>query len=206
MTSTRPVNRIEPAILAVDARIYAEAAPIYYGENTFRFADTYDLSVFLAQTERRSAKMVRKIVFAFDVKFSFSRPEHTGNWNGASETFKFFDKFKGLEELEIMVDERRLVTHQCRNLPYLRRWWPGKEIPRQLNLKVLTTCSMDTLRKMRGIPKVTFVGGEKLNNRPWDGPIPGGILETVVAQEMMSPSCGRIPRYLCTRRMTQIFC
>ena len=169
-----------------DVDIYEEAAPIYYRENSFRFCDTCELMRFVEIMEKRSAQLVRKITFAYDVKHSSYPSWDGGYFTEASQAFRRLHNFTGLEDLDIIVDEARLVKYQCSQSKDLRRFEPEQEIPRQLNLKVLTVCGMDSLRELHGIRKVTFIDGAKAGNRTWGGPIPGGILDSVVAPEMMS--------------------
>jgi hypothetical protein len=103
----------------------------------------------------------------------------------------------GLEGITIGIDEAEMVRDVATTIPGIPVVdFPTAAIDEQLNLLVLRYWGMDDLRKIR-IPRVLFTSfsmGDRAPHRRWylfrdhvSGPIPGGILQTVVAREMMGP-------------------
>ncbi|KAF2002003.1 hypothetical protein P154DRAFT_521444 [Amniculicola lignicola CBS 123094] len=92
-----------------------------------------------------------------------------------------------LEELEIGIYEAVLLRDQCSvNHGYIKVLMCPPNIDKQLNMAILRSEGLQRLMAIK-IPKVTFIpysrdGADTAST----GPIPGGILETVVAKAMMT--------------------
>lgn len=162
---------------------------ILYGENTFYFDDCETFSRFL-RLHPRAPRLFRKIII-----------DHVINSDSTSYSFDalahVLEQCQGLEEVEIGVDESSLVKLlQKQRKDIGERGFlllAPDSLDHQMNLIILP--AVRHLRTL-GIPKVTFTSTHKEilwwhaknwpnERRPPCGPIAGGVLDKVVAPEMM---------------------
>ena len=168
------VRYLRPKLDAIPSAIRDVARKAFYEQNTFHVSNTRGW--YNTQVENDVAKLIRKIGFFGDL-----------DWIARN-----LPKFKQLEELEIGVDEAHLVESEARPADgYQPQVLRLQDIPYGLNLIVLRNRAVQKLRQLR-VPKVRFthmfhVGSSSsdLDKKRTTGPIPGGVLETIVAREMM---------------------
>ncbi|KAF2793885.1 hypothetical protein K505DRAFT_305038 [Melanomma pulvis-pyrius CBS 109.77] len=161
---------------------------VYFSENTFYFARGIDFERWTLYN-KESAKLLRKIGVDFI-------------WDSRLDWIRLgFKRCTGLREVNMGIDEVQLVKTFLRTRdgfqPVDMR---PQDITPQLNLLALRANHMDKLRRLR-VPKITFTpyihGSQGSTSNQISiasrttGPIPGGVLETVVAKEIMqAPEVG----------------
>ncbi|KAK3075013.1 hypothetical protein LTR53_002048 [Teratosphaeriaceae sp. CCFEE 6253] len=167
-------SRSCPPILTLSKKIDKEAAPFYYAANSFVCANSW--ANLICCSWPRHLKLVRKI---------------TTNWESEYATLHFgrLARLKGLVELRIRVDERRLLSRAL-TPSELRRVDLDNATPQQ-QLAVYRTPGMAGLLKLCGnfakIESVEFVKMTQAGRIvEASGPYPGGVLETQVAPRLMS--------------------
>ncbi|OCK84070.1 hypothetical protein K432DRAFT_463249 [Lepidopterella palustris CBS 459.81] len=178
------VNIPLPKLLLTDQRISEEAKPIYFAENHFRLPGLRGLYTFLRSLKPAEARHIRQISFDYHGPY-------------ATEAFTLLKKLQSLEKLTIGVSETYFVRDKCHIQDGYRTCCMRPcDIPLHLNMLVLRHTGMDALRQLWGINSVKFtVWLKPQETHSWDiswkyqpsGPIPGGVLQTVVAKEMMRP-------------------
>jgi hypothetical protein len=114
---------------------------------------------------------------------------------------KTLERFAQLQEVEMSVQEAQIVRDESSPREgYRDQLLRPQDVPFELNRLVLRNEGVQALRKLR-FPKVCFVSHEDCEptgtvTRAVTGPIPGGVLETIVAPEMMGlalPAVGPLP-------------
>ncbi|KAF2642533.1 hypothetical protein P280DRAFT_547994 [Massarina eburnea CBS 473.64] len=116
--------------------------------------------------------------FHFARKISVDEPKHGAEFSALA---KFLQTHTLIQELEIGVDELQM------------------DVSLTLNRVVLRRKGMDKLREVY-VPQVKFTRlmhgslGPKRILAVCSGPIPGGVLETIVAKDMMTPSSEKLPQ------------
>jgi hypothetical protein len=132
---------------------------------------------------REAATLLRRVGVDFTQHY---------NLNWIQESFK---RCTGLQELRVGIDEVALVTDMLRPaMGFKRIEMRPHDVTPQLNLLVLRANHMDKLRQIR-VPKMIFTpmihGSRGRANiasiERATGPIRGGVLEKVVAKEIMQP-------------------
>jgi hypothetical protein len=157
---------------------------IYFSENTFYFSGGTEFANWTYQN-KKSASLLRKIGVDFVRHYNVT-------W--IQDCFK---RCTGLQELSIGIDELALVKDMLRpGMGFQRMDMRPQDVTPQLNLLVLRANHMDKLRQIR-VPKMRFtplIHGSRSGTtaqlaivKRTTGPIRGGILEKVVAREIMQP-------------------
>jgi hypothetical protein len=155
---------------------------IYFSENTFYFSGGMDFANWTFQN-REAASLLRRVGVDFTQHYNLT-------W--IQESFR---RCTGLQELRIGIDEVALLTDMLRPARGFKRIdMRPRDVTPQLNLLVLRANHMDKLRQIR-VPKMTFTpmihGSRGRTNlasiKRTTGPIRGGVLEKVVAKEIMQP-------------------
>ncbi|KAK5152789.1 hypothetical protein LTR04_006318 [Oleoguttula sp. CCFEE 6159] len=165
-------KRRMPAILKAHKFIAKEAAHIYYSENDFHMNASADVISFMRGTDVKHSPLIKRLTFNYGDK-------------QATKAFGVLQRLKGLDELRIGVDERKMVVEVWAESLHLM-WSRGEEITPQINLKVLLFTGMDALRELKHIRLVEFIRDTRSAAGVLSGPIPGGVLETMVAPCMMA--------------------
>ncbi|TKA75452.1 hypothetical protein B0A49_05709 [Cryomyces minteri] len=160
------------AILKAHKFIAKEAAHIYYSENNFHMNVSADVISFVRGTDVKHSSLIKRLTFNYGDE-------------QATKAFRILRRLKELDELCIGVDERAMVAKVWAENIRLR-WYEGDEITPQINLKVLLFTGMDALREIKHIRLVKFVRDTRSAPDVVSGPIPGGVLETMVAPCMMA--------------------
>lgn len=165
-----------PPLLSVSSKIEKEAAPIYYGENHFDLGDIGPLHQdckILTITWRRHLKFVRKITCTW-AKF-------LDNWGGygmIGENWKRLSKLKGLEELNIRVDEADLLKFMAVGREVRQRGVHVMSPTPQQQLAILRFPGIAGLLSIQQVKNVKFIERVDENGKKYGGPIAGGALET----------------------------
>jgi len=167
---------LQPKLAALPSAIRTVARKAFYQQNTFHFSSVYYLwGAFDGAYE--IANLVRKI----------------GIDDRLGSVAEDLAKCTHLKEVEIGVDEAQIVfTNALPKDGYQSQRLRPQDIPYGLNMVVLRDRGVQAIRQLR-IPKVRFtplnhVRSEDLNGSRNIGPIPGGVLETIIAREMMGPT------------------
>ena len=170
---SRDASKTIPALLQVSDRADEEAAPIYYGENHFTFdgLETYNIT---AGVDAKYIRLIRKMTLDWNpgVRYSTYRV-----W--------MIQDFKGLQELNIKVDERRMV-HYALSRRDKRQDYPLKAkgaYTAQEQLAIFRTPGVTDLLHLQRIPTVNFL--RRMDSE--SGPIPGGILLTRILPKLIAP-------------------
>ncbi|KAL1598961.1 hypothetical protein SLS60_008106 [Paraconiothyrium brasiliense] len=156
---------------------------IYFPENLFHFDNQSRLHSLLSN--RKESRNMRRV--GVDLK----------NLDNAVPSLRTFARDLGLlqqlRELEIGVNEAQMVQAMCQADPgYSAVLMRPQDIPGTMNKLVLRMRGLKHLQRTL-VPKVSFTGWiHKDNPEPYysrcTGPIPGGVLETIVASSMMRQS------------------
>ncbi|KAI7171526.1 hypothetical protein D0869_12213 [Hortaea werneckii] len=165
-------GRRMPALLQVSRRIEKEAAPFFYAENDWEFKSLADITDFAALSWPRHRHLIRRLTV-------------TWSWRafGASECFRSLAVMKNLEELFIRVDEQEMLLKMLKKSNFHQTLVYDPQSTPQQNLTVLRHPGVVGLLKLR-IPKVRFI--ELVDDGDMrGGPIPGGVLETIIAPKVM---------------------
>ncbi|KAF2678320.1 hypothetical protein K458DRAFT_409060 [Lentithecium fluviatile CBS 122367] len=167
---------LPPKLASIPRPIQDIARKVFYEQNTFHFAEGYALSGLIVNQD--IAKSLRKI--GVDGHCDLGR------------IAKGLTLCTNLQEVEIGVDEALLVQFESlpKNGHQVQRLRP-QDISFELNRLVLRASGVQALRRLR-FPKVRFTplihsATVSLDKRRNTGPVPGGVLETIVAKEMMGP-------------------
>ncbi|KAF2471841.1 uncharacterized protein BDR25DRAFT_354349 [Lindgomyces ingoldianus] len=168
-----------PEVIHTDPRLTNMGMRIYFSENTFHFKYPEILEDF-ASKNKKATKVIRKLGLDLDSKFLI-------------RVVSWLKPFENLNELTIGINERSLVEYMSNTSEGFQKCeMHPQDISFQLNLLVLRVPGMDALRAVR-VPKVTFTPlihgskDDKVYALRTTGPIPVGVLDTIVAKEMMRP-------------------
>lgn len=173
-----PWRKESPSLLRVSDKMDREAAPIYYGENHFVYRHL-NIAVMIYFAAPRHVRLIKRI---------------TCDWNpdvnGVSYAFEAIARLKGLEELNIRVDERKMVfAGICKRDVRQRYSHPSEkdEYSAQEQLAIYRYPGMSGLLSLRGIPTLNFLKRMNAANKEIGGPIPNGVLLTQVLPKVTSP-------------------
>ncbi|KAF2248018.1 hypothetical protein BU26DRAFT_565437 [Trematosphaeria pertusa] len=172
-------EKLNSILMVLPEPLRNNAWEMHLRENMFHFADEYQLHSLVFRNPK-DASLLCKISVDFDCPLD------------AMDTMLADDlaQCTGLEALEIGADEALLVCEASRrDKGYQEVRMRPQDIGFALNLLVLRLRGIRKLRQLH-IPKVTFTprthgGHDNSYRRRTTGPIPGGVLETVVARDMM---------------------
>lgn len=171
-----------PALFTISARAETEAAGIYYGENHFDVGVVLNVLDLGGIVPRRHLPLVKRI---------------TCNWDGPlpGEGFRYIaGRLKGLEELNIRVDEALMVRCQMSRHNRPRAVFIDKPTPQQ-QLSIVRSSGYADLLKISGVQHVRFIGmgpGWPTSIVKSNGPIPGGFLETHVLPKLKGVARGYV--------------
>lgn len=189
----RRQKRFMPPICHVSKKIEKEAAPIYYGENTFEFPHLTQLSCFLAESILRHQKYIRRIGFKYECSA----------WDGCAALRKV-GRLKGLELLTIRLNERSMISSMVARHSGSTEWVDDGAPTPQQQMKLLRFPAMSALLTISGIPEVRLLKLHDTCSDKVDGPVPGGFFETnVVAQLTSAPKGRTISRCVVSREELQ---
>jgi hypothetical protein len=157
---------------------------IYFSENTFYFSGGTEFANWTHQN-KEGASLLRKMGVDFVRHYNLT-------W--IQDGFK---RCIGLQELSVGIDELALVKDMLRpGMGFQRMDMRPRDVTPQLNLLVLRANHMDKLRQIR-VPRMKFtplVHGSRIGTtaqlaivKRTTGPIRGGVLEKIVAREIMQP-------------------
>ena len=173
-------KRCTPPICELSRQAEKEAAPIYYGENSFKFGNgsledgSYSgIFRFMMSTRPRHVRLIRSVIF-----------DWTSYGGSAQETFHEIRRMKGLQELNIRVDEQAMVNRTL-SARYHRQDYDCKDPSPQQQLTILRHPGMTGLLSLSGIPSVRFTKKTRAGGAEYGGPIAGSILETQIAPRLM---------------------
>lgn len=161
-------------ILAVSKKIESEAAPIYYGENHFKFEPVLTICGMRSRTYLRHFRLIRRVTCA---------------WEGyaAHEGFAAIAKIKNLQELYIRVDEA-LMTRLAGGSRIRGRWGVGlsdKDPSPQEQLAIRRFPGYTKLLEISGVAHVEFIKTVNWRKEEVGGPVNGGFLQTEVLPKLM---------------------
>ncbi|PIA94454.1 hypothetical protein CB0940_08108 [Cercospora beticola] len=167
-----------PALLRLSDRADREAAPIYFGENCFKFPSLSTGNIMFS-LDKRHARLVKRIDCDWDP--------------AATLTGFFFDQIasiKGLQELNLRVDEQAMVHSALCKRDIRQRYRLKDTFSAQEQLAIYRFPGMCSLVSLRGIPTVNFMKRTNPADKTKDfgGPIPGGVLLTQVAPLIARPA------------------
>ncbi|KAI5362462.1 hypothetical protein Slin15195_G061190 [Septoria linicola] len=167
-----------PPLLKVSKRTEKEAASIYYGENRFelRGMEAYWLTEW---TCPRHYRLIRRVSCDWDPE------EKSMSWH-----FESLAKLKGLVELNMRVDEGKMVDKCLESRGGPRRWNDSRDdqgYTAQEQLAIYRFPGMLGLLSLKGINAVNFVKRLDRNRHEIGGPIPGGVLLTRVLPQITAP-------------------
>lgn len=162
-----------PAILKVSKKIEKEAAAFYCSRNHFQLPHML-VEQLNYTTYPRHRKLIRQITCSWT---------HAGY---ASSGFRTLANFKGLEELNIRVDEKAMIRCMCYSRDKHHRSGDEEPTPQQ-QLTVLRYPGMAALLSLSGISQVHFIKLLDNEKNETGGPIPGGVLETQVRSKITAP-------------------
>lgn len=172
--------RTMPCLMQVSRRLELEALGIFLGENSFVMS-LRDMSIWKYWMPRRHYNQIRSVV----VKdwWSFG--------NMCDESFRMLGSMRSLESLSVRVDEQEALRSYLESTAKLFdiKWHNSLGYGPQVQLNVLRFEGIRGLRSLRGLRHVEFlpVDPEAEEEVPGDfGPIPGGLLDTVIKKEMMA--------------------
>jgi len=158
-------------------------ATVYYGENMFDFRTPAEIFHFKWITKLRHLRLIRRV---------------TCDWNGtskyATEVFRVLGQMKSLEELVIRTEEKNMLRQLLYSKKRYQRVGLDDPSPQQ-QLLILQFPGMLGLLSLSGIRSVRFAVMLNAKGEESGGPIPGGVLETLVAPRLMGPK----PRKRSTR-------
>ncbi|RMY97354.1 hypothetical protein D0862_08110 [Hortaea werneckii] len=166
-------GRRMPALLQLSRRIEKEAAHFFYAKNDFEFSSLSDIPEFAALSWPRHRYLIRKVIVTW-----------SGSNLAASGCFRGIASMRNVEELYIRVDEQYMLMRMLQKTNSHQTLVRNPRPSPQQTLSMLRHPGVAGLLKLR-IPRVQFI---KLAGRDKDkgGPIPGGVLETIVAPKIMS--------------------
>jgi hypothetical protein len=167
---THDEQAVQKRVDVLPAAIQSIAQKEFYQQNTFQFPG---INNFRRLQSSPVANFVRKIIIDGD----YCR-------NGLLKVAKCLAQCTQLKEVEIGVDEVQMVLDmKLAKDGYLDMDMRPQDVAFGTNLAILGDIGVQALRQLR-IPKVRFTS---LSDRPsrTSGPVPGGVLQTVVAREMM---------------------
>ncbi|KAL1591745.1 hypothetical protein SLS60_011744 [Paraconiothyrium brasiliense] len=170
---------------------------LHLNENTIYFRSTNDLKWWTGADDPRRF-LLRRIIVDEDIPFPATK------FHTLDEMASLLNKLPNLEEVTIGIDEMELVRNWSRERNGQQEIdFRPEDIGFQLNLIMLP--AVHKLRQLR-FRKVTFSDmhkeidfnyrhdGAPQNTYKWPrGPIPGGVLETLIAPEMMPPKDPWVP-------------
>ncbi|KAI7362321.1 hypothetical protein KC354_g7383 [Hortaea werneckii] len=168
---TRDGRRM-PALLQVSRKIEKEAAPFFYAKNDFEFGFLAGITYFAALSWPRHRHLIRRLTV-------------TWRWRdfGASECFRSLASMRNLDELFIRVDEEEMLLKMLNKSNFHHTLVFDPRSTPQENLAMLRHPGLVGLLKLR-VPKVRFI--ELADDGDMrGGPIPGGVLETIIAPKVM---------------------
>ncbi|KAF1952554.1 hypothetical protein CC80DRAFT_495334 [Byssothecium circinans] len=163
---------------ALELKYHRRATRIFFLENTFHFQSVYDMRKWLCS--KSQSKIVRNLAVDVDPH------------NGISTLVTQLLRCKQLEKVTLGVDEAYMVWYGVRSdTRFQRQRQRPQDIPFSMNRVIMRIEGMNQLRALR-IKEVEFVPHLYSRRNRWpesiprtSGPIPGGVLETVVRREMM---------------------
>ena len=174
-----PHRNFVPPICSVSLKAEKEAAPIYYGENHFSFSTCASgIFQFTAVTYTRHLRLMRKV---------------TCGWPGetAREMFLEIARMKGLQELNISVDEKDMVYTMLHARYHRQRSSFSDEPTPQQQLAILRHPGMTGLLSISGVREVRFLQRTTPAGHKSGGPIPNGVLETLIKPKIMASKRAR---------------
>lgn len=151
-----------------------EAAPIYFGENSFDMLGLRELNYFITELQPRHYRRIRSLTVRWD-----------GFTHRCAETFRLIGRLGELQQLRIHVDEENWIGQEICQRPNLR-WHESLGLSQQLHLLLLHRVGMNGLRDIRKIAELQFLKFKPTAGDDPDagGAIAGGCLETFVRQEI----------------------
>jgi len=186
----KPAKLKCPDLLQVSRKVEREAAPIYFGENTFCLWSPEALGVWKRFTLLRHIKQIRKVAL-----WSWSELKGVP----ADSAFKAFATLPKLESLTLCIVEEEklkamLTTHEQRPAHRTLSWHPSIGLGPQVNMQLLRLPGVGGFRSLRGLRGVKFVKDLNVSSDDPDnlGSMPGGFLETVARKEIMQPRSSQI--------------
>lgn len=190
-----------PPLLHASHKIEQEAAPIYFGDNTFAISGPGAMRIWKRFMWPRHVKYIRKLIMLTAAPW----------WNASNEAMSRLSMLSGLESLIVVIDEETMLRRVDRSTGS-RRVSPRHNIlaaPHrpdtrlhnlglgpQVYLQLLRFDGIDGLRSLRGLKHVQFIKTLEAfgSNDPNDlGSLPGGLLETA-KYEMMQPRHTKTPK------------
>lgn len=175
---------MKPTLFQVLPEADREAAGIFFRENVFDFeARAFEWRDSL---EQRYLRLIRKII--------------VGGWRAfgpyANKYYQTLHLMKNLESLTLRMDEQRTLRLYLTGPASLLgiKWHESLGFGDQLQLQSLHLHGLRGLSSLRGLRNVEFIpeDSDDEENVSGDfGAIPGGVLETTVRREMMTPRLGR---------------
>ena len=165
-------HMFENALFHVKKSQHLAATKIFFGENAFRFHSGWVFERWVDDNRNFATYLNQVHVDLIGIAFA--------------DIAKALKRCPSLTTVFLGVDERELVRQVSSvNNGYQRLLLPPKRIDPQLNLVVLRSNGMDALRALR-IPEVNFEDMDWVQGvHRRTGPLHGGVLETMVAREMM---------------------
>lgn len=165
-------DRFMPPIFHLSKKAEREAIPFYYETNVFDI-EHMQLWPFNNITWPRHWNRVRKVQCTWDESDCWGRYGHV------RAVFISLSKMKKLEELNIQIDESKMVeqmrvTREVRQRPYI------KSLTNQQNLAILRFPGITGLLTLSRIKHVNFTKLIDMNGVESGGMIAGGALEAHV--------------------------
>lgn len=167
--SAKP-KKYMPSLCHVSKKFDKEVAPIYYRENHFEFGSLFEAIEFARMTYPRHMRMVRRVTCAL-----------VDQGYRADDGFRAIGRMKGLQELYIRVNEKKMLGSMRNSRLQEQRWIHNLATSRE-QLVILQHAGMAGLLSLSGIQKVQFTRLRFGHG----GTIPGGVLETYVLPRIMS--------------------
>lgn len=178
--------RAMPRLLQLCKRTEREAAPIYFGENTFLVTDPYPVWQWKERLWPRHMKLIRQMTVN-----CWRTPDVYGS--GYNDGFRQLGSLKGLVKLTVKVDEQRSLEKFLERHSTIK-WHSSLGCSPQLQLQTLHFSGIMGLKSLTNIREVKFAPMTPpvpANHPGKSGAIAGGILDTIIRSGMQRAAHNR---------------
>lgn len=177
---THPPNAM-PCLMQVSRISEVEAMDIFLGENSFVMGPRC-MWLWKHWMPRRHMNRIRNIVVSGWREFG----------NNCDRFFRFIGSLKNLESLSVKMNEQQSLREYLNSSATLSgmKWHSSLGYGPQVQLHVLHFNGIRGLRSIQGLRHVEFIPRDPKAKEevPGDfGSIPGGLLDSIAREEIMSP-------------------